>query len=83
MKFRIDFWGTPVGGLNSAYKQHIVRVVEASDEDAAKLRAYEKHEHIGGGTASVRCEQVSDDTKVTEPQKIDETHKWSWEAFKR
>jgi len=56
MKYRIEYSGTPAGGLNAAFKVNVSRIVEAPDPEAAQLMAYDTHEHIGG----------SDAVKVTE-----------------
>ena len=54
MRYEIEFYGTRNGSLNAAYKEHVVRTVEADTPDEAALKAYETHEHIPGGSAGVK-----------------------------
>lgn len=44
-RYRIEFVGTPRGSIGF-HREHIAMEVEAVDEDAARLAAYETHEHV-------------------------------------
>lgn len=48
MKYRIRFYGVPIGSLNAACKRYVSRTVEADTIEAARLDAYRTHEHIHG-----------------------------------
>lgn len=48
MKYRIRFYGVPLGSLNAAAKRYVYRTVEAETVEAARLDAYRTHEHIHG-----------------------------------
>lgn len=45
--YQIDFWGTRNGSIGH-HKDRVSRIVEAPDPEAARLKAYETHEHISG-----------------------------------
>lgn len=45
--YLIVFNGSRVGGIG-LYSERQARVVEAADPEAARLKAYETHEHITG-----------------------------------
>jgi hypothetical protein len=80
MKFRIIFHGCPNGTAyftGAVSKVPVDRIVEADNIEQAKLKAYDTHEHIGGGTDGVRafpvepvecstCEHYEDPAKENE-----------------
>lgn len=48
--YQIDFYGTRNGSIGH-FKERVSRIVEAPDSEAARLKAYETHEHITGFSA--------------------------------
>lgn len=46
MKYIIRFYGCPAGRLNTAMKEWVTKVVEAENEEAAALKAYDTHDHL-------------------------------------
>lgn len=53
MKYVLRFYGVPKGSLNATVVVRVERVVEAETIEAARLKAYETHEHIPGGAENV------------------------------
>ena len=51
--YLIDFWGTRNGSIGH-FKERVSRIVEAADPEAARLKAYETHEHIDSSFSAHR-----------------------------
>ncbi len=52
-RYRVQGYGCPVGRLNTAAKERFTYELWAPDEKAARLKVYEKYEHIPGGADAV------------------------------
>lgn len=55
-RWMLAFTGRKNGALGITYRVEIE--VEAETAEAARMRAYNTHEHIAGGTAGVRVREV-------------------------
>ncbi len=54
MKYRLDFYGRKVGAIGIFYQTSVT--LEAANEDEARRKIYDTHEHISG----LRVTEVSE-----------------------
>jgi len=57
-RYRLDFYGRRVRALGASGSQ--VVDVEAANEEEAREKAYETHEHISGGLDGVRVQKIAE-----------------------
>ncbi len=55
-KYKLTFYGKKKPAMHALYPSLVERVVEASNETEASMKAYELHEHITGGAPGVKVE---------------------------
>lgn len=63
MKFKLDFGGRRIGAIGIHYKCSLI--VEAASPEKAAWKAYETHEHIGGGVDGVAVTEMPIDTPIS------------------